>query len=596
MRLPRFLVIGKYEAKKYLSGQGDKTTFLLATVFVLLILTVPQSESTYMPSAKGIYKVGLRPDSPLKRLGSYKVRYFIYSSKADLIQENSLGEIDAFAVSEGNVINIYGSGDPKSDAALTRLHELVKKLNVQRGLKYVKRNESLKGVFFPIRTMVVQEEINYTGMLNVTMNQRRRFLDVEESTGKRETVSSPTPSGEGAGEEKEKKDDVEVVEFSGEEGEATYLEKGLPSNFDTGIPFSNLYKNMSYLSPLVMLSILFALSLARERVEDGIENLLTAPVDRVEILLGKASPYLTVGILYCLGLGFYLADGLDALKVSFIYMVLATVMLSFSVYTMITSRSYRELTFIGSFALFTFFFFIILPNVFSGVNVLAYISPLDLLTSIKYGAAIGFRDVFLSLLPYMALSLFFISFTAVCFHSEVLFGDYGIKKLFSEFYRGLAQVVKNPVVYTFTAISLLVPFIYVVESISAYLIMPLGFLAPLISVVFLAALEEAVKIIPYLYRKTNPLLYSVTAGVGFFVSEKLFNAYLISKVYEILGGPYTMYVMKGALTTSLVHVSTVLAFSLSIRHGKGKLHYLLGFLLAVTIHFIYNLQVMYGIL
>lgn len=599
MRLPRFLVIGKYEVKQYLRGQADKTTFVMASVFVLLILAVPQNEGSNLPSAKGIYRVGLMKGSPLDNIGYYQLRYFYYPDKLELIYANSLDLIDAFALSEGSRVNIYGSGTKKADASLTRLHELVQQVNTFRAIDYLERDPSKDGVFFPIRVGVIEEEINYTQMMNVTMAGPRGFPDINRRGRRGEILESPElPELSGFNEDSSAGESglEEVVDFPSASGGVSYVRQDRPGSLDVGMPFEDLYRNMSMLSPLIFLSILFALSIARERVENGIQNLFTAPLNRMEILLGKSSPYLGACLAYSFGVGFFLArEILPALKIGFVYSVLSFVMLTFSLFAMLSSRSYRELTFIGSFALFTFFFFIILPNVFSGVNVLAYISPLDLVTSIQYGAMIGNMDVFLSLLPYMALGLFFLSFTLICFHSEIIVGNHSLKSLFRKFYSGLARETHNPVLYTVYAIVILVPFIFVVESILAYLIMPLGPLAPLLSVPFLAAIEEVVKILPFLYRKMNPLVYAVASGTSFFIAEKVFNAYLISKVYQLLGGPYVMFVVKGALFTWLIHIITVLVFALIARFAQRRISLLLGLITATTIHLIYNIYVIYGL-
>jgi hypothetical protein len=292
--------------------------------------------------------------------------------------------------------------------------------------------------------------------------------------------------------------------------------------------------------------------------------------------------------------GLYIVIGLDALKVAFVFITISMTMVSFSLFSVLISRSYRELTFIGSFSTFAFFFFIILPNVFAGINVLSFISPLDTVTSIENGVAIPVSDLILSLLPYCCLTMFFLSFTGLCFNAEVMFSSMSFGSLLGLFYSTLTKILRSSIVYIFVSVSLLVPFIFIVESILAYLILPLGSAAPLLSLILLAAVEEVVKITPYRYRKTNPLLYGIVAGASFFAVEKLFNLYLIVKVYSYLGGPYLVFFQR-LLPTLGLHMLSTTMFALALSLGNRRSWYVVGLLAAVMVHVVYNYLVLSGV-
>ena len=153
---------------------------------------------------------------------------------------------------------------------------------------------------------------------------------------------------------------------------------------------------------------------------------------------------------------------------------MSLVIIASSLFAVTVSRSYRELTFVGSFFIFIFIFLIILPNVFAGINALALISPISSVTNLEYGGTISFLDLFLSLLPYHTLSLSFLAFAVICFDGEILFANVRLRQVVVFFFETFEQLVRRRVVYVAASIALLVPFVFLVESIFAYLILPLS--------------------------------------------------------------------------------------------------------------------------
>jgi len=227
--------------------------------------------------------------------------------------------------------------------------------------------------------------------------------------------------------------------------------------------------------------------------------------------------------------------------------------------------------------------------------VLSFISPLDTITGIENGASMSAYDLVLSLMPYGFLSLFFLTFTGLCFNAEVVFSSMDFGSLLRVFYFTLERLLENKVSYVFISVSLLVPFIFIVESIMAYLAMPLGSLAPFVSLILLAAIEEVVKITPYYYRRMNPLLYGVIAGASFFLMEKFFNIYLIVKVYSYLGGPYLIFFSQ-LMPTLLVHMLSATVYAVIISRYQRIATFVIGLFASVMIHVVYNYILLRGLL
>jgi len=592
--LPRFLVVSKYELRQYRGSLVDEAVVLLVILAGFLMLVTPEVGEASLPSSHKIYRVGFVPGGVVERVRSYSLEFIPFKDKYEMLQASSLNLIDGFIV-EGRTTNVvFGSGTRKSDAALSHLSALLSDFNYELVFDQVRRNANLSGILLPVRLQVIGEEIDYQSAMNGSIDRKRRqVLGVTRRLAENTSTDvggeplggdSPSPAREGGG--------GRNLSFrQPQTANATGLT--LPSELSVDFPFKSLYKNMSLLSPIIMLSILLSLSLARERVDRNIENLFESPLTNAEILFGKSLPYLAVMALFSLGYGLQATFSFEALKVALVFMVLSVSMLSFGIFAVLISRSYRELTFIGSFSLFAFFFFIVLPNVFAGINVLAFISPLDTVTSIENGADIPGADIILSLLPYGFLSMFFLSFTGVCFNAEVMFSSMDFESLLFLFYGNMSRLLRNGLAYVAVSVALLVPFVFIVESIMAYLVMPLGNIAPLASIIALATVEEVVKILPFYYRKMNPVVYGLVAGVSFFTMEKLFNLYLIYKVYSFLGGPYAFFLRK-FLPTLALHIASTAVFAAIVYRPKRVIWYVPGLLVAVTAHVVYNILVMTG--
>ncbi len=594
--IPRFLTVAKYELKQYRSSKADEFVILLVVLASFLMLVTPEVQQSALPSSHKIYRVGYLEGSVLGTIDSYTIDFVPFEDKYDMMYASNMDTIDAFAIMGRENIAVFGSGTRKSEAALSHLNDLMTRFNTQLVFDYTESDPSLSGILLPIRIDIVTEEIDYTSAINGSIQAKRR-----QNLGMNMLVDKAIDDGGSIDDEDiTRSDPVQRSEdvgsgYDDDVPSQTTVELSLPGELDVEFPFKTLYKNMTLLSPLLMLSILLSLSLSRERVDRNIENLFMAPIHRWEILLGKSFPYLVPMLALCAAYGLQASMSFEAVKVAIVFAALSLSMLSFSLFSVVISRSYRELTFIGSFSLFAFFFFIVLPNVFSGVNVLAFISPLDTVTSIENGAQIPFSDIALSLLPYVFMIAFFTTFAGICFNPEILFSSHDFSGLLSYFYGTLAKILKNPNVYVIVAVALLVPFIFIVESILAYLVLPMGFFAPIMSLVLLAIVEEVTKIIPFYYLRMNPLKYGMISGAAFFFCEKLFNLYLVMKVYSYLGGPYMYFFKKMAPTLGLHIVSTTI-FAALLYSSKRRIWFLIGLFVSVIMHVIYNVMVMRGLI
>jgi hypothetical protein len=588
---PRYLAVSRAELRQYRGSLVDEAVLLLIVLAGIMMLVTPQVSEGSLPSSHKIYRVGYLEGGVFGHLDSYTLDLMPYSARYEMIYASNINQIDGFAESARKGYVVFGSGTMKSDAALGHMGSLLTDYNSQLILDNVQRNANLSGILLPVRLQVFDEDIDYSAAINGSVDLRRRQLLGTQRLGEEgnQTVN-PLESG-GAGGQAPPAGHAASDLTAGPVNSTTL---SLPSDLAVEFPFKNLYKNMTLLSPIILLSILLSLSLARERVDRNIENLFACPLSTWEILLGKSLPYFAAMAALSLGYGLWITSSMETFKAAAVFLTISATMVSFSLFSVVVSRSYRELTFIGSFSMFAFFFFIVLPNVFAGVNVLAFISPLDTVTSLENGASVPAADVALSLLPYAFLCLFFLSFVLACFTPEVMQASMGFSELMKLFYRTLSKRFRGGAAYAAVAVALLVPFIFIVESIMAYLVMPLGSLAPVLSLMLLAVAEETVKIIPLYYKRMNPIWYGLVAGAAFFATEKLFNLYLIAKVYSYLGGPY-MFFLQNMAPTLLLHVLSTSAFALIVYYGRRRAWFPVGLLVSVMMHVVYNSIILGGL-
>jgi hypothetical protein len=583
--IPRFLTIALYEVRQYRRSYFEQL-FAFAGVALIFLMVSGGGEGATLdtPASYGIYRVGYVARAGLDNYTHYSITMLPYGGRDDALRALSAGVLDVYADVNGSRVSFMTEGTVKSEAAVKRLKQLL--LGEKRSSIYslADANSSLDGILLPVKVRAQEYEVDYSNAVDPRRSRRinRAATDNGEAGGGGNILNP---------------DDVRRMNLTQYFAEAPAAPADdvdrsgftLPEEWEIPFVFRTLYYNMAAVSASILLSIMLTISFAREKVKNTIVVLFQTPATRADILAGKALPYFlamaAVNAAYCA----WAVPGWAGLKAFYVFSVLSLTLVSFSLFCVLASRNYREVTFMGSLSLMSFLLFIVLPNVFSGVNLLAFISPLDTVTSLQNGLPVGAFDVFVSLLPYKFLCLFFFASSLVCFTPETFHDTPGTVGLLRLFYLGMAAQLGDGAAYVAACVCLLVPFVFIVQTVIAYLILPFGFMAPYASVFLLAAVEEVAKILPYHYnRRIPPAWYGLVAGATFFVTEKAFNLYLISKVYSLLPAPYTVFVIKGWMATLVVHVlvTTLLAYAMS--RGNSRLRDWAALAAAALAHYAYN--------
>ncbi|MFH1722118.1 MAG: hypothetical protein ABH950_05900 [Candidatus Altiarchaeota archaeon] len=619
MKWKRLLVISKYEMKQYQKSHLNVGSILGICLVSLLLLVNPSVKNVELPSAQRLYRIGFYQEGDIvswMRV-SFPFRMIYFQEILGMVEALEERTVDGGLIIQGNIVNVMGSGTMKSDGALNRIEEEFKYINNEQIRKSVNEQPEMAGILLPLRVQVIEEEVDYEKIINGSLDiKRKRFLQEKQSDtiksflGKDVDIFNDQKSinvkVSGAGGDGSGTIDLSRFDESGS-GSDSFGASGirqeeslvLPDELRVDFPFMNLFRNMMFLAPSIILSLMFSLSLIREKVDRSLNNLFSAPLGKLDIILGKALPYIVLMTLINVIYGLSISSGFEALKVTFIFMSVSIVILSTGLFSVVISRSYRELTFIGSFYIFIFLFMIVLPNVFAGINALALISPISHITSIENGASISWIELILSLFPYHILTVSFLAFTVFTFDADVLFSDWRIRDIVEHYHVMLSHALRNSAAYVFVSVALIVPFVFLIESIFSYLIIPLGRLSSVTSLLIFAAIEELAKITPFIIlrkRLIKPLYYGILAGTSFFVTERIFNIYLISKIFSYFGGPYLYFIAKNLLATWGLHIVTVVFMAYGFTHLSGRVQKTGLFILIVLLHFVYNLNLVYQIL
>ncbi|MBD3262278.1 MAG: ABC transporter permease subunit [Candidatus Altiarchaeales archaeon] len=576
----RTFVIAKKEIKEYGSSYIELASITAIVFGSLFLLLSPEFASTENPAAYDIYSLGISEGVDVRDVDSFTVKTRRITQK----QAKSLldsGLIDGWVKQDEGTLFFYAADTSRGQALKQEMREWFKKLNDER-IYTASVNQSLERLLFPVRVRYVERNISYS---------------YEGRLGGGDTPQKGGNTGEGdiEGGLSEVLQEQYIKAGSGESDSETFV---FPDDLEETFPFKSLYQNIGFLATSMLISILAALSFMRERVKGTLINLFQAPLSSASILFGKTLPYFLIISLFNLFFGFLLSFGFKAVLIGTVFNVISLSFISIALAVMCASRSYRELTFNLSFFLLVFFFYMVVPNVFSGINPLAAVSPLEMVVRIQHDAPVSAGELFYSLIPYVLFTASLFAFTLINFTAETIISPKKVARLIRDYVDGLFDKIKITLVFPAVFVFSAVPFIYIIQNMLSFSLFPLSpFMGELryLVLIMLAFLEELIKIIPYLKvrGKINPLVYAFSAGGSFFVAEKLFNIYLISNVYSLLPSPWTLLVTKGLVYTFFLHIITVLAavgvLSFLGKRDLNRYSLIIAVISATTIHTGYNL-------
>jgi len=368
---------------------------------------------------------------------------------------------------------------------------------------------------------------------------------------------------------------INLVEIGGTLSEVQESSSMPPSEIPEFRPFETTVRIILFILPSILMSSLFGLSIMSEKIGKRIENLLTVPYKPFEILIGKMLPYLAISIAFSALLSIFTSTNFVLMSIVLFFVNLCF----FSIASIISiiSRSFKEFSFLSTFAYFTFFFLLVFPNVMYGMNSSASLSPLSIINDLMFNIDIDFFSLVFSFLPFVWLTASLILLSSVLFKDEFLTSKKGFLWLLKKAFESLERRRDYPIVVLF----IFTPILYFAEIILSILmsLIPVS-LGPYIMLFIFALIEECSKQVSIKKRK---IYVPLIVGVLFFIFEKSINMYLFFNMFELVS-IYSKMLFNVWITLG-GHIFTSFILFAFKRHRK------IGLLLATLIHAGFNFYI-----
>lgn len=370
----------------------------------------------------------------------------------------------------------------------------------------------------------------------------------------------------------------------------------IPSLMNPPIPLAQVIITFLYVVPVFFISLFFTSSFTEEKVSRKLIILLSAPVTRLQVILGKMLPYLVYSIFIIIAVTVVLGGDILLGLAIFVPVMLFV----FSIYLMValTYRTFKDQTFFSVLALSVVTIYLVGPAMFTGVSDLSYISPLTLAVEMYRGESFSVSQYFLATTPLCLVFLQTMFIGTRVFNEEYLMG-------FRPLHTKVAEAIYLTMDRKHLNVSMLflsmclVPVVFMVElaavAFVSNLAMPLTFGFLVVISVVIEEIAKSAGVVILLQNKALPkwqdvLKLSFLAALGFMLAEKLLLFLALSVVSESM---FISALFSGGLLViplALHVVSTAVVCLMTARFGPR--FYPMAIIAGSIIHTLYNLNVM----
>ena len=343
-----------------------------------------------------------------------------------------------------------------------------------------------------------------------------------------------------------------------------------PREFSPPSLISKMIQAFIFLIPPFFAMQIFSSSLAEDVRKDRISVLLSTPLTARSYIIQKLLPYFLLSLLLISIPSLFLwVDGARYLLFPLIFL--------FSLHTFIaiTSRSYRELTFLILVANLLTVIYLILPSIFAGLP-LSEISPLTFMLKDLSGEIVSPMETLISSLPLAIGGITMFCLSTQALHSAHIKSQESPARMFFSNLSELSQKDLNAFILSMVSVSfaLFAEFFLLFFGLSLPILTSFAFI-----MLGVALVEEALKSAIIYPKRTLRRAFIVSSG--FFIAEKgLLFLNLFKDFSIVMPGQFILYPF-------LIHLLSSSSFAIF-----SKKDYRIGYLIAVSIHFAYN----YGVL
>ncbi|MDY6964497.1 MAG: ABC transporter permease subunit [Halobacteriota archaeon] len=587
--LRRILTVAKWEMFKSRSTLSPKSIAVSIALLIILILSSLAASESGVQMDDGIYSVAVTGDLLLPVVqNDNRFNVFILNAEEgrSLLQSEM---VDMQIVGD----TVYFLNTDKSRAALNALETSTKRYREEE--LYVQSTADNFYDAFPVwvETHYLEREQGF--YLVRSRGDSTQVAPEEEtpdisSTGTDESLPSRSRMPEVM-----RRETGVTSMFTQPENVTT------PSQLSPPIPFESVLLSFLFIFPMYFITQFYSASIMSERVNRRCELLLSSPVRRSEIVIGKMLPYLAITLLTILGISLFLGQVWTSFYVLALLFPVTLFFLAVAFFTAILARSFKELTFISVFFATAMSSYLFLPAMFMNVPTISAISPMTFVVILLEGEIFTLGEYLFSTIPFYFTSIALLGFSTFIFREEDLFTQKPvISKALDVIESSISKRHIKSSVFLLSVI--FIPFAFMLElmMLTLFFNVPLPY-SLILFMVFIAGIEEFLKsigIFTIFSRKIieintkNAIILAVISALGFFIGEK---ALVLVTLAPILASPYGLIMFGRLLFPLILHIAAVMVTALGIRF-YGVKRYPVFLILSVLVHSAYNLAVTWGVM
>jgi len=558
--------------KKRFSGGASPLTI------VLLLGSLALSTYTFREMAvlgNGLYRIGVTPDAPAMRDPRF-VAVAVDAARGKFLLDDHA--IDAYI--DGP--RVLSRRDNKSLYAVGALKRYLEKQELGR----------IQSTYELPRAFPLRVEINYRDP--VSANPGSPAPDNPPPTPA--TASTAEPAVATSASDAVVQKQLEKIQTEGQLTEiridaASDKEIIIPSLMTPPAPFAQVILAFLYIMPVTFISIFFTSSFMDEKINRRLTLLLSAPVTPFQIILGKMLPYAVFALVATIGMAIITRGNVLFALAIFI----PTILFILAIYLMVPLfyRTFKDTTFISMLATTMTTAYLVFPAMFTGINDLAYMSPLTLAVKMYRNEPFGWQEYLFPSVPMVAI--FGLALYA------------GTRLLNEEFLMGFRPITRKLADAIFLVLDRAHPYLSI--ALMSMLVIPVVYLMQLVllaigtnlptrvmlggALVVAATIEEvaksmgiAVLVEQRVVRSTRQLVaLAFLSALGFLVGEKLLLLVSVSMVSQTM-------LSSALFNTGFLLIPLIAHFAFTtlvvVLYARWHWRYPFAIVAGVIVHAIYN--------
>ena len=625
MELEKLLRIAKWEVTKNAGGVDKRTLVVMALAIVAMGAVAAVAVSgTGTGLNADIYRAGVDDTSPYYDVAAEDGSFRVQRPDAAAVRSGD----QEFAFRGTRLLYLPRSG--KQAAALAEFRSSTEQYNDRAMTR-----EANQTAAFPVSVTLVYEKQGGTSALDTRESEGSDGTEAGESTstasaGSGGSGGSSEGGGGGSGTDGTEAGGSTEAASGGSGGSLGSIgaqltgdvKGGTPADISPPFPFESLVLAFLYIVPMNFVIQAYGSSMLSERLNRRGELLLVTPASRADIIAGKTLPYflgaigVAAAITATLRFGGISPTGSPIAVLA--VLPIAMLFLSATFCGAMFARSFKELTFVTVTITVSLTSYAFVPAIFTDVTPIALISPLTLVVMDLTGSAVSVSEFAFSTVPPLLTALVLFGLGAGLYREEDMFTQRSIPLKLLDALAGRIRTRRSAlkmsvILMPFVIVAELaaIAFLFVLDSVSLNVFGTNQTLGIILVLGVVAVIEELGKSLHIYagyanarYERTlrSALGLGALSGLGFFLAEKGLLIVRLSELEELpignaavqgatppAGVPLWLVALLFLLAPLALHAVTAAVSSAGAQRGRWP--YIVGLLVAVAVHFAYNLTV-----